>query len=154
MEYIIRMSFFLQGKCVWGLMSFANLCIQQRKLHTLLILLLLQFKSLHSFLPRVGIKFKPIWGSPVCCWERECVGSNRLLLLLLVVILIIRLLSGRLDHFTDFILFLCVWNGNKDALLSVKELHQQRDFQDVPKEKPKPVPLIQGPAAGEGLSDP
>ncbi|KAG6432361.1 hypothetical protein SASPL_103937 [Salvia splendens] len=60
--------------------------------------------------------------------KRICVGWNRLLLLLLVVILITR-------------------------LLSVKELHQQRDFQDVPKEKPKPVPLIQGPAAGEGLSD-
>ncbi|XP_057807389.1 uncharacterized protein LOC131022039 isoform X2 [Salvia miltiorrhiza] len=39
-------------------------------------------------------------------------------------------------------------------LLPVKELHQQRDFQDVPKEKPKKSNhLIQGPAAGEGLAD-
>ncbi|KAL1543421.1 hypothetical protein AAHA92_20396 [Salvia divinorum] len=61
--------------------------------------------------------------------KRICVGWNRLLLLLPVVILITR-------------------------LLSVKELHQQRDFQDVSKEKSKkPYPLIQGPAAGEGLSD-
>ena len=36
--------------------------------------------------------------------------------------------------------------------LPVKELHQQMDSRDVPKEKPKkPDHLIQGPAAGEGL---
>ncbi|KAL1548692.1 hypothetical protein AAHA92_16895 [Salvia divinorum] len=59
--------------------------------------------------------------------KRICVGWNRLLLLLPVVILI--------PHF-----------------LSVKELHQQMDSQDIPKEKPKkPDHLIQGPAAGEGL---
>ncbi|XP_047951404.1 uncharacterized protein LOC125196814 [Salvia hispanica] len=59
--------------------------------------------------------------------KRICVGWNRLLLLLPAVILI--------PHF-----------------LSVKELHQQMDSRDVPKEKPKkPDHLIQGPAAGEGL---
>ncbi|KAG6435671.1 hypothetical protein SASPL_100546 [Salvia splendens] len=36
---------------------------------------------------------------------------------------------------------------------SRSSINKGRDFQDVPKEKPKPVPLIQGPAAGEGLSD-
>ncbi|KAG6427976.1 hypothetical protein SASPL_112224 [Salvia splendens] len=48
-------------------------------------------------------------------------------------------------------LFLCLTNGIK-MLLPVKELHQQMDSRDVPKEKPKKLDhLIQGPAAGEGL---
>lgn len=90
--------------------------------------------------------------------KRICVGWNRLFLLLPVVILIPHLLSGRSFHLIssflyDYVLVLCLRNGKK-MLLSVKELHQQRDFRDVPKEKPKkPDHLIFGPAAGEGLPD-
>lgn len=39
-------------------------------------------------------------------------------------------------------------------LLSVKELHQEMNFGDVHKQKPKKFDhLILGPAAGEGLPD-
>ena len=91
------MSFFTGDVCL-GVMPFANLCIQQRKLHTLLFLLLLQFKSLHSF------HLSCLRESSMLLGKRICVGWNRLLLLLPAVILIPHFLSGRSFHLSFRIL--------------------------------------------------